>query len=56
MIFSLILAQIILPFALILWLASAPLPNLLGVSLQTLVTAISLLAIARMEVWIFPPW
>jgi hypothetical protein len=48
--------QIVLPLALIVWLAIAPLRNLLGVSLQTLVTAIDLLAPARMGVWIFPPW
>jgi hypothetical protein len=56
MITSLILTQILLPLALILWLLLAPLRNSLGVSLQILVTAIGLLAIARMGVWIFPPW
>jgi Peptidase family M23 len=48
--------QIVLPLALIGWLAIAPPHNLLGVSLQALVTAIALFAIARMGVWIFPPW
>jgi hypothetical protein len=55
MIASLILAQILLPLALIVWLAIASPRNLLGVSLQALVTAMVLLAIARMGVWIFPP-
>jgi hypothetical protein len=56
MIALLILAQIILPLALIAWLAIAPLRNLLGFWLQALVTAVALLAIARMGIWIFPPW
>lgn len=56
MIASLIVAQIVLPLVLIAWLAIAPPRNLLGVSLQALVTAITLLAIARMGVWLFPPW
>ncbi len=56
MIASLIVAQILVPLVLITWLAIAPLHNLLGVSLQALVTAIALLAIARMGMWIFPPW
>jgi Peptidase family M23 len=56
MIASLIVAQILFPLILITWLAIAPLHNLLGVSLQALVTAITLLAIAHMGMWIFPPW
>jgi hypothetical protein len=56
MIASLILAQILLPLALIVWLGIAPPRNLLGVSLQSLATVTILLAIARMGVWVFPPW
>jgi Peptidase family M23 len=56
MIASLIVAQIVLPLVLIAWLAIAPLRNLLGVWAQALVTGITLLAIARMGVWVFPPW
>jgi Peptidase family M23 len=56
MIALLIAAQILLPLGLIAWLAIAPPHNLLGISLQALVTAIALFAIARMGVWMFPPW
>jgi Peptidase family M23 len=56
MISSLIVAQILVPIALIAWLAIAPPRNLLGVLLQALVTIGVLLAIARMGIWIFPPW
>jgi hypothetical protein len=48
--------QIVLPLALIAWLGIMPPRNLLGVVLQALVTAIALFAIARMGVWVFPPW
>lgn len=51
-----ILAQLFLPLGAIAWLAIAPPRNLLGVSLQALITAIFLFAIARMGVWVFPPW
>ncbi|WGV25655.1 M23 family metallopeptidase [Halotia branconii] len=56
MIALLIGLQIVLPLVLIAWLAIAPSHNLLGVSLQALVTALTLFAIARMGVWVFPPW
>ncbi|MGB3560209.1 MAG: M23 family metallopeptidase [Geitlerinemataceae cyanobacterium] len=56
MIVLLIGVQIVFPLVLIAGLAIAPPRNLLGVSLQALVTAIALLAIARMGVWVFPPW
>lgn len=56
MIALLIGLQIGLPLALIAWLAIAPPRNFLGVLLQAFVTAITLLAIARMGVWVFPPW
>lgn len=56
MIAVLIGLQIVLPLSLIAWLAIAPPHNLLGISLQALVTAIALFAIARMGVWVFPPW
>jgi Peptidase family M23 len=56
MIASLILAQMLLPLVLIAWIAIAPPRSLMGVSLQALVTAITLWAIARMGVWVFPPW
>lgn len=56
MIASLIVAQIVLPLVLITWLAIAPPRSLLEVPLQALVTAIALFAIARMGVWVFPPW
>jgi Peptidase family M23 len=56
MITTLIVAQILIPLALIAWLAIAPPRNLLGFWLQALVTAVALLAIARIGLWIFPPW
>ncbi|WP_193195520.1 M23 family metallopeptidase [Nostoc sp. MG11] len=56
MIALLIGLQIVLPLVLIGWLAIAPLHNLLGASLQAFVTALTLFAIARMGVWVFPPW
>ncbi|NJM63478.1 MAG: hypothetical protein HC849_30210 [Oscillatoriales cyanobacterium RU_3_3] len=55
MIAVLIGLQIVLPLSLIAWLAIAPPHNLLGISLQALVTAIALFAIARMGVWVFHP-
>lgn len=51
-----ILAQLIIPLALIIWFAIAPPRNLLGLTLQAVVTAIALFAIARMGLWLFPPW
>jgi Peptidase family M23 len=56
MMIFLILLQLVVPLALIAWIAIAPLRNLLGFSLQAFVTAIALFAIARMGVWVFPPW
>ena len=56
MIALLIVTQIFLPLVLIAWLAIAPPRNLMGVAVQAVVTAMILLAIARMGVWIFPPW
>ncbi|MDX2239989.1 MAG: M23 family metallopeptidase [Leptolyngbyaceae cyanobacterium bins.302] len=56
MIALLIVAQILLPLSLIAWIAIAPSRNLLGIALQALVTAMALFAIARMGVWVFPPW
>jgi Peptidase family M23 len=56
MIALLIGLQIVLPLVLIAWLAIAPPHNLLGVSLQSLATGLTLFAIARMGVWLFPPW
>jgi Peptidase family M23 len=56
MITLLLVAQLLLPLALIAWLAFAPPRNSLGFTLQALVTAIVLFAIARMGVWVFPPW
>lgn len=64
MITLLIAAQIILPLALIAWLAFtqclpwriAPPRNLLGITIQALVTAVVLFSIARIGLWIFPPW
>lgn len=53
---SLILIQTILPLALIVGLAIAPLPNLLSIWVQALVTAIALAAMSRMGIWVFPPW
>ncbi len=51
-----ILLQILFPLVLIGWLAFAPPHNLLGIGVQSLVTAIALVAIARMGIWVFPPW
>ncbi len=52
----LILAQLLIPLGAIGWLAIAPPRNLLGFLFQALITAIGLFAIARMGVWVFPPW
>lgn len=56
MIASLVLAQVVLPLALIGWLAIAPPPSLIGISVQALATAIGLFALSRMGLWLFPPW
>ncbi len=56
MMISLIGIQIVLPLILIAGLAIAPPRNRLGFSLQALVTAMTLVAIARLGVWMFPPW
>ncbi|MCU0546206.1 MAG: M23 family metallopeptidase [Oscillatoriaceae cyanobacterium Prado104] len=53
---SLIAAQIFIPLVFIAWFAIAPPRNRLGFALQALVTAIALVAIARIGVWVFPPW
>ncbi len=53
---SLIGLQIVLPLVLIAGLAIAHPRNLLGFALQALVTAMTLVAIARLGVWMFPPW
>ncbi|WP_204105209.1 MULTISPECIES: hypothetical protein [Spirulina sp. CCY15215] len=50
-----ILIQLLLPLILIGWLAFVPPRNLLGMGIQSLVTAIALVAIATMGIWIFPP-
>jgi len=52
----LILIQILFPLVLIGWLAFWPPRNLMGMGVQALVTAIALVAIARMGIWVFPPW
>ncbi|MEQ8756666.1 MAG: M23 family metallopeptidase [Coleofasciculus sp. G1-WW12-02] len=52
----LILIQILFPLVLIGWLAFLQPRNLLGMGVQALVTAIALVAIARMGIWVFPPW
>lgn len=56
MVISLIGLQIVLPLLLIAGLAISPPRNRLGFFLQALVTAITLVAIARLGVWMFPPW
>ncbi len=52
----LLLWQLVLPLGLIAGVAIALPRSQLGVWLQVLVTAIVLLAIARMGIWLFPPW
>ncbi|MGB3614508.1 MAG: M23 family metallopeptidase [Elainellaceae cyanobacterium] len=52
----LIALQIILPLALIMWLAIAPPHNWLGFIIQVLATAVALVAIALAGLWGFPPW
>ena len=56
MIVFLILVQLVLPLGAIANQAIAPLRNRLGFTLQALITAILLFAIARAGIWIFPPW
>ena len=56
MVIFLIGLQIGLPLLLIAGLAIAPPRNRLGFFLQVLVTAMTLVAIARLGVWMFPPW
>lgn len=56
MVTSLILLQIILPLALIVWFAIGPQRNRLGFIIQALVTAVCLFALSRMGLWILPPW
>jgi hypothetical protein len=56
MVISLIGLQIGLPLLLIAGVSIAPPRNKLGFFLQALVTAMTLVAIARLGVWMFPPW
>ncbi|OKH19824.1 M23 family metallopeptidase [[Limnothrix rosea] IAM M-220] len=56
MITGLMLTQVLLPLVLIVWMAIAPLRNVMGFWLQAAVTATVLWAIANMGLWILPPW
>jgi alkylation response protein AidB-like acyl-CoA dehydrogenase len=52
----LILAQTLVPLSLLGWLAFVPPRNRLGLGMQALMTAIAMVALARLGVWVFPPW
>ena len=44
------------PLALLAWLAVAPPRSALGIAAQTAATAAALLVLARVGLWMFPPW
>jgi hypothetical protein len=50
------LFQAALPLLLIAWLAFAPPGNTVGLWIQTLATAIGLVAVSYTGIWTFPPW
>jgi hypothetical protein len=56
MMMILFLAQLVLPLLWIAWFAIAPPRSFLGMAVQALMTAIALVSIARMGLWLFPPW
>lgn len=53
---TLYIAQIILPLALICWIALAPQRSVAGFWVQAVATATGLFALARSGLWLFPPW
>lgn len=48
--------QIVLPVALIAWLAFAPVGSRIGFSIQAIATGLVLLALLLIAVWMIPPW
>lgn len=50
------LAQVAVPLGLITWIAFAPPRSHLGFWVQVLATALGLYAVARLGLWLFPPW
>jgi murein DD-endopeptidase MepM/ murein hydrolase activator NlpD len=56
MIATLLVLQIVLPLALIGWLAFAPQRSKLGFAVQAVAVVLALLALWREGVWIVPPW
>ncbi|MBJ7439613.1 MAG: M23 family metallopeptidase [Sphingopyxis sp.] len=53
---ALYIAQIVVPLALIGWIALAPQRSLAGFWVQVIATAAGLIALARTGLWLFPPW
>ena len=49
-------AQAAVPLALIVWIAVAPPRSHVGFWVQVLVTALGVYAVARLGLWLFPPW
>ena len=50
------LLQTLLPLALIAWIAFAPPRSHVGFWVQVFATTLSLYAVARLGLWLFPPW
>ena len=50
------LAQAAVPLGLIAWIAFAPPRSHLGFWVQVLATALGVYAVARLGLWLFPPW
>lgn len=53
---SVIAFQVVLPLALLAWLAFAPAASLLGWLLQAAAVGLFLFALARVAMWTVPPW
>lgn len=56
MILMLVLVHLVLPLALICWLALMPLRGSVALAVQVLATGLAILALAWSGMWILPPW
>lgn len=50
------LLQIIIPLGFIAWIAFVPARSVVGFGIQAAAAAIALFALARVGLWLFPPW
>lgn len=53
---GILIAQIVVPVLLVLWLAMLSPRNMTGWGVQLIASLLALAAIARVGVWLFPPW